>query len=106
MIHCFDLLPLGTDGRVRACWLDRPVAAVVLACTCGWFGEVLGLSREELDSFYGEPSTEEEFETLHDRWEALHAEALVPAVVDLEDGACLRSGAEPRARHQAALVSG
>ena len=82
LIHCFDLLPFGANGRPLDCWLDRPISAVVLACTCGWSGETLDLSQDELDRFYGEP---EDFEALYARWEAVHADAIVPAIADLQE---------------------
>jgi hypothetical protein len=80
LIHCFDLLPYGANGQPLDCWLDRPISAVVLACTCGWSGEMLDLTQDELDRFYGEP---DDFEALYAHWEAVHADGIVPAIADL-----------------------
>jgi hypothetical protein len=87
--HFLDLMPLrlSITGRwVEAgCWLDEDIERIVLGCACGWYSRDLTAADLGMPptAFYGTVSDDAAFTRLSNEMEAAHAEAIVPAVLDL-----------------------
>ncbi|TFV44854.1 hypothetical protein [Blastococcus sp. TF02A-35] len=87
--HHLDLIPLrraATGQWAEAgCWLDQGIERIVLGCACGWHSR--DLTAADLGvaptAFYGNVEDDEAFTRLTHEMEAAHADAIVPAVLDL-----------------------